>query len=70
MADPSSLSPYNWFSIIIRYAENFGLDPDYVFMNSSWGTVLDVLTYKKVSNEFQERFDYFYHELTKKQDKK
>lgn len=64
MAKVGRLKKFDDLSIIGKYAEHFGLDPDYVFNNTSFDTVMYFMEMWKESDEYNERFNYIWSELT------
>lgn len=63
MAQAHRLRRFDDLSIIGEYAERFGLDPDKVFTHTSFDTIINFLEMWKESSEYQERFQFFWHEL-------
>jgi hypothetical protein len=63
MAEVERLSGYDELSLIGKYAERFGLDPNYVYHNTSFNTVMNFLTMWKETEEYHERFMNFWTEL-------
>ena len=62
MARVQRLAPFQDLDIIDRYASRFGLDPDWVSENTSFGTLTNFLVKWKEQDEFNERFQYFWDE--------
>jgi hypothetical protein len=65
MAEVEKLRKFDDLSLIGNYAERFGLDPDEVFIKTSFDTVIKFKWMWKESEEYQERYQYIYGELTK-----
>lgn len=64
MASVSRLKRFNYQSIIKKYSILFGLDPDYVFENTSMDTVIGMLEEQKEEDEFNDRFTHFYKRMS------
>jgi hypothetical protein len=64
MANVNRLKRFSYQSIVKRYAILFGLDPDYVFDNTSMDTVLGMLEEQKEEDEFGERYNHFYQRMS------
>ena len=52
MAKAHRLNPYNDLSLISNYAAKFGLDPDWVYDHTSFGTIISFATMWKESDEY------------------
>lgn len=65
MAEVWRLKKFDELSLIGTYAEKFSLDPDHVFCNTSFNTVMNFLWKWKESDEYQERYQFIYSELTR-----
>lgn len=63
MANVNRLKRFSYQSIVKRYAILFGLDPDYVFDNTSMDTVMGMLEEEKEETEFHERYVHFYERM-------
>lgn len=61
LANVKKLSGYADLNLIEAFAERFGLDPDYVYENKSFDTVILFNQKWKDQAEYQER----YHEIEK-----
>lgn len=66
LADVQRLKKFNDLSIIGRYAERFGKDPDQVFNESITSTVLAFTEMWKESEEFHDRFKPAFNKLLPK----
>lgn len=65
MAEVRRLKPFDDLSLVGRYAERFGLDPDHVFSNTSFNTIIGFAHMWKEVDEYHERYSFIYNELTK-----
>lgn len=65
MAKWQRLTPHADVALIGDFAERFGLDPDWVFENKSFGTVMAFAVESKERGEYRERFNWIYNELNK-----
>lgn len=65
MAEVWRLKKFDDLSLIGTYAERFGLDPDHVFVNTSFDTLMHFLWKWKEESEYEERYQYIYRELMK-----
>jgi len=65
MAKVHRLAAYDDLSLIGRYAERFGLDPDHVYHNTSFDTLIEFTVMWKESDEFQERYTEYWSLLNK-----
>jgi len=63
LAKVNKLSPFNDLSLIEKYATKFGQDPDWVYNNTSFGTIVNFAIMWKETQEFDERFQYIWHEI-------
>jgi hypothetical protein len=63
LAKVNRLQGYDDLSLIDRYAQRFGLDPDWVYDNTSFGTIINFAVLWKESDEYQERFSYIWSEI-------
>lgn len=63
MAKVGRLNPFDDLSIIGRYAQRFGLDPDWVYNNTSFGTITNFMIMWKEEDEYSERFNFIWHEI-------
>lgn len=70
MAKAHRLDPFDDLNIIGSYAQRFGLDPDVVFIKTSFGTIMNFLTMWKEMDEFNERFAFIWQEINKEPDRK
>lgn len=70
MAESWRLNDYDDLSIVVRFAKLFGLDPDYVYDNKSFETVMNVLAMEKESDEYHERYMKFWHVVNKEPETK
>lgn len=60
MAQVHKLSPYDDLSLIGRYAERFGLDPDHVYHNTSFDTIMAFTVMWKEVDEYHERYTEYW----------
>lgn len=65
MAKWQRLTPHADVALIGDFAERFGLDPDWVFENKSFATVIAFAVESKERGEYRERFNWIYNELNK-----
>lgn len=65
MAEVARLRTFDDLSLIGKYAERFSLDPDEVFWKTSFDTLMGFLVMWKEGEEYQERYQHLYTELTK-----
>ena len=65
MARVNLLNGFEDLHIIGRFAEKFGLHPDEVYENTSFGTITNFLVMWKETDEYNERFAYFWDEMHK-----
>jgi len=63
MAKSRRLSIFDDLSIIGKYAQKFGRDPDYVYDNTSFGTIAEFMRMWKEEEEYNERFQFIWHEI-------
>lgn len=68
MAEAWRLKKFDDLSLIGKYAERFAMNPDDVFVNTSFDTVMNFLWKWKEGEEFQERYQFIYMELTRNDD--
>lgn len=64
MAQVGKLRKFDDLSLIGQYAQKFGMDPDEVFEKTSFDTLMNFHWMWKESDEYQERYQYLYGELT------
>jgi len=57
------LNSYDDLDLIDQYATRYGLDPDWVFYNSQFDTVMGLLVKWKEESEYRERFQSIWHEI-------
>lgn len=65
MAEVKRLRQFDDLSLIGRYAERFGLDPDYVFAKTRFDTLMAFTALWKEEEEYRERYEHLYIEITK-----
>lgn len=65
MAKWQRLTPHADVSLVGDFAERFGLDPDWVFENKSFETVIAFAVEAKERGEYRERYNYIWGELNK-----
>ena len=63
LAKVHRLQPFDDLDLIDKYAARFGLDPDRVYYDTSFGTIINFMTKWKEQDEFQERFNFIWHEI-------
>lgn len=63
MAKAGRLSIFDDLSIIGKYSQKFGRDPDYVYDNTSFGTIAEFSRMWKEEEEFSERFQFIWNEI-------
>lgn len=65
MAEVRRLRPYDDLSMIGKYAERFGLDPDHVFAHTRFDTLMAFMAMWKEEEEYKERYEHLYTEVMK-----
>jgi len=70
LAKVGRLAQFDDLDLIDVYAQKFGLDPDYVYDNTSFETVISFLTKWKEEAEYRERFNFIWQEINAKPTKK
>ena len=63
MAKAGRLVKFDDLDLIDQYASRFGQDPDYVYDNTSFGTIVNFMMKWKEQGEYQERFNFIWHEI-------
>lgn len=63
MAKVQKLYPFDDLSLIEKYASKFSMDPDYVYDNTSFGTLMNFHILWKESEEYAERFNSIWQEI-------
>lgn len=63
MAKVEKLNGFDDLELIDRYATRFGLDPDWVFDHTSFGTIMNFAVKWKLEEEYRERFNFIWHEI-------
>ena len=63
MAKWQRLTPFADIGLVGDFAERFGLDPDWVFDNKSFSTVLAFAVESKERSEYRERFNYIWKQI-------
>lgn len=63
MAKVQRLNPFDDLSLIDRFAQKFGLNPDQVYLDSSFNTVINFAVMWKEMDEYNERFSYIWSEI-------
>jgi hypothetical protein len=63
LAKVNRLYPFDDLSLIDKYARRFGLDPDWVYHNTAFGTITGFHVMWKEQEEYQERFEHIYREV-------
>jgi hypothetical protein len=69
MAKVHLLDPFEDLALIGRYAASFGMDPDAVFTDVSFHTIINFIHMWKEQDEYQERFRYIWSEINRQPDK-
>lgn len=57
------LNAYDDLDFIDQYAARFGQDPDWVYDNISFGTIVNFAVKWKLQAEYQERFQFIWSEI-------
>jgi hypothetical protein len=57
------LTPFDDLSYIDKYAARFGMNPDDVYHDTSFDTVMAFATMWKETEEFNERFTFIWQEI-------
>ena len=65
LAKVNLLHGFEDLHLIGRFAENFGLHPDDVYYNTSFGTIANFFIMWKEQDEYQERYSYIWEEVSK-----
>ena len=65
MARVQLLNGFDDLHLIGRFAEKFGIHPDEVYDNTSFGTITNFLVMWKEQDEYHERFQYFWDDVHK-----
>lgn len=63
MAKVQRLNPFDDLSLIDRYSHRFGRDPDWVYDNTSFGTIINFAIMWKEQDEFNDRFQNIWTEI-------
>lgn len=63
LAKAGRLSIFDDLSIIGEYGHKFGQDPDWVYNNTPFSTIAEFSRMWKEQSEYQERFQYIWHEI-------
>ncbi len=63
LAKVHKLNPYDDLDLIDQYATRYGLDPDWVFYNSQFDSVIAFLVKWKEEFEYRERFQAIWEEI-------
>lgn len=64
LAGVSKLAPYADINIIKQYAKLFSMNPDIVYTDVSFDTVAIFLNSEKETDEYLERYNHIYQELS------
>ncbi len=64
MAKVHRLNRYDDLDLIDGYASRFGLDPDWVFNNSAFSTVVEFAVKWKEESEYRDRFADVWEQVT------
>lgn len=63
MAKPERLQPFGDLRLINDFCERFGQDPDRVFVETSFNTIMYFEYMDKERKEYRERFQYLYNKI-------
>lgn len=63
MAKVHKLRGFDDLDLIDEYASRFGLDPDWVYDHTSFGTIINFAEKWKEQAEFRERFNFIWQEI-------
>lgn len=63
MAKVHKLNGFDDLSLIDAYAARFSQDPDKVYNETSFGTIINFAIMWKEKSEFDERFNFVWHEV-------
>lgn len=63
MAKVHRLNGFDDLSLIDQYAQKFGLDPDWVYNHTPFGTLMNFVVMWKEQAEYNERFQFIWHEI-------
>lgn len=70
MARVQRLIPFDDLNLIGNFASKFGMNPDWVFDNTSFGTITNFAIMHKEIDEYHERFSYIWQEVNQEPEKK
>lgn len=65
LAKSNLLLPFSDLNIIGAYASAFGLDPDYVYDNTGFGTIANFHVMWKEQQEYSERYSHIWDEVNR-----
>ena len=57
------LNGYDDLDLIDQYASKFGQDPNWVYDNIDFGTIINFAVKWHLQGEFQERFNFIWQEI-------
>lgn len=63
LAKVHTLRPFHDLDFIDQYATRYGLDPDWVYDHTSFGTIMNFAYKWKLENEYRERFEFIWNEI-------
>jgi hypothetical protein len=56
MAEVKRLEPFQYLNMVGDFAERFGLDPDFVYMHTSFDTITNFAIAQKEKSEYDDRY--------------
>lgn len=65
LAKINLLAPFDDLSLIDSYAKEFGQDPDKVYYDTSFGTIMNFHIMWKEQREYNERYQYIWDEVNR-----
>ena len=65
MARSERLIPFQDLDLIGGYAEKFAMDPDVVYWQTSFHTLMNFVVMWKEKEEYRERFSYIWKEISR-----
>jgi hypothetical protein len=63
LAQVRKLRPFEDLDYIDQYASRYGLDPDWVYDHTSFGTIMNFAVKWKEEAEYRDRFDEIWREI-------
>lgn len=63
LAKVNRLATFDDLSLIDRYAERYGQDPNWVYDNVDFGTIINLAIMHHEINEYNERYQHIWQEI-------